>query len=155
MPDPSRPHGKAVDIVHRLQDTHQLVRTNLEKAASKYKEVADRKHRHVEFDVGDYVWAVLTKYRFSAGDYYKLAARKIGPVEIIEKINPNAYSLNLPSHIRTSDVFNVKHLVPFAGDDSDGDNSRANSVHPGEDDAVEEMASRFLERHDRVRQAAG
>ena len=91
VPDKTRIHGKAADFVHSLQEVHQMVHTNLEKASGKYKELADRKRRHVEFEVGDYVWAVLTKDRFSAGEYNKLSARKIGPVEIIEKINPNAY----------------------------------------------------------------
>jgi hypothetical protein len=49
------------------------------------------------------------------------------------KINPNAYQLKLPSHI--SDIFNVKHLVPFREDFSEEDaNSRVNYVQPGEDD---------------------
>lgn len=76
---------------------------------------------------------MLTKDRIH--EYTKLAAKKIGPLEIIEKINPNAYCLKLP--IRTSDVFNVKHLVSFHGDNSDNDvipppDSRANFSHPGE-----------------------
>ena len=74
------------------------------------------------------------------GDYNKLSAKKIGPVEIIEKINPNAYRLKLPTHIRTADVFNVKHLIPYFGDSSDDDaigNLRANFLHPGENDAVQ------------------
>ncbi|PKI67380.1 hypothetical protein CRG98_012224 [Punica granatum] len=74
--------------------------------------------------------------RFSAGDYHKLAARKIGPVEIVEKINSNAYRLKLPSHIRTTDVFNVKHRIPYTGDSSDDDDSWTNSLHPGENDAA-------------------
>jgi len=52
--------------------------------------MADKKRRALEFQVGDFVWAVLTKDRFSVGEYNKLSARKIGPLEIIEKINPNA-----------------------------------------------------------------
>jgi hypothetical protein len=63
----------------------------------------------------------MTTNQFSVGEYNKLAARKIGPLEIIEKINPNAYRLKLPSHIKTSNVFNVKHLVPYTGDSSDDD----------------------------------
>ena len=149
MPNRTRIHGKAANFVHSLQEVHQAVHANLEKAAGKYKELADRKRRHVEFDVGDYVWAVLTKDRFSVGEYNKLSARKIGPVEIIEKINPNAYRLKLPSHIRTADVFNVKHLIPYTGDNSDDDNSRANSVQPGEDDEVDLVANRFLSIWDR------
>ena len=76
--------------------------------ATKYKTNANKKRLHMEFEVGDYVWAVLTKDRFSVGDYNKLSIKKIGLVEIIEKINLNAYRLKLPSHIRTTDVFNVK-----------------------------------------------
>nr|GEW81322.1 hypothetical protein [Tanacetum cinerariifolium] len=34
-------------------------------------------------------------------------------LEIMEKMNSNAYRLKLPSHIRRSDVFNVKHLLPY------------------------------------------
>ncbi|KAK9100078.1 hypothetical protein Scep_023508 [Stephania cephalantha] len=66
----------------------------------------------------------------------------------VEKINPNAYRLKLSSHIRTADVFNVKHLVPYYGDTSDDDNSRANSVHLGENDEVQELACKFLEKYD-------
>lgn len=37
-------------------------------------------------------------------------------LEIIEKINSNAYQLKLSSHIKTSNVFNVKHLLPYMED---------------------------------------
>ena len=93
------------------------------------------------------MWAVLTKDRFPVGEYNKLSAKKIGPMEIIEKINSNAYRLKLPSHIRTADCFNVKQLVPFTGDSSDDSDSRPNSVHPGENDVgIEEQAIRLLEK---------
>lgn len=51
------------------------------------------------------------------GQYNNLKSRKIGPVEILEKINANAYRLALPPHIHTADVFNVKHLFKFEPDD--------------------------------------
>jgi hypothetical protein len=90
------------------------------------------------------VRAILTKDKFPVGEYNKLEARKVGSVEIIAKINPNAYRLKLPSHIKTSDVFNVKHLVPFIEDSSEEDaNSRTNSLQPGEDD-VDQIASEFM-----------
>ena len=94
---------------------------NLVQAATKYKSSADKKRHHVEFEIGDYIWAILTKDHFSMGDYNKLSAKKIGPVEIVEKINPNAYRLKLPSHIRTVDVFTVNHLILYVGDSSSGD----------------------------------
>ncbi|GKC73570.1 hypothetical protein Tco_1119453, partial [Tanacetum coccineum] len=62
----------------------------------------------------------------------------IGSLEIIKKIDSNAYRLKLPSHIRCSDVFNVKHLLPYHGDSFDEDlvvNSRENFVYPRVNDA--------------------
>lgn len=44
-----------------------------------------------------------------AGEYNMPSARKFG----LEKINANAQKLKLPSHIRTSDIFNIRHLIPF------------------------------------------
>jgi hypothetical protein len=116
----------------------------LQESTTKYKESADKKRRAVQFQVGDFVWAILTKDRFPVGEYNKLAAYKVGPVEIITKISPNAYRFKLPSHIKMSDVFNVKHLVPFIEDSSEEDtNSRTNSLQLGEDD-VDQIASEFM-----------
>ncbi|GJZ47672.1 zinc finger, CCHC-type containing protein [Tanacetum coccineum] len=148
---------KVQDFVEGLHEVHKAVRDNLVRANSKYKQDADQKRRQVDFEVGDFVWAILTKDRFPVGEYNKLSAKKIGPLEIVEKINSNAYRLKLPSHIRCSDVFNVKHLLPYHGDSSDDDpveNSRANFVYPGENDAgpsIEERAILFLEAQDRVK----
>ncbi|KAJ9558407.1 hypothetical protein OSB04_013021 [Centaurea solstitialis] len=125
---------KVEDFVAGLHEVHNVVHDNLVRANAKYKQFADQTRRQVDFEVGDFVWAVLTKDRFSVGEYNKLSAKKIGPVEIVEKINPNAYRLKLPSHIRCADVFNVKHLLPYHGDSSDDEvarNSRSNFVHPG------------------------
>ncbi|KAL7583941.1 hypothetical protein Lser_V15G45461 [Lactuca serriola] len=121
FPSTTQDEGRAVTFVEGLIDTHKAVYNNLTTSNNKYKLVADKKRRHVEFEVRDFVWAILTKERFSTGDYNKLKSKKIGPVEIIEKINPNAYRLQLQSHIRTTNVFNVKHLIPFLVDSSNDD----------------------------------
>ncbi|GKD91326.1 hypothetical protein Tco_1366833, partial [Tanacetum coccineum] len=103
------------------------------------------------------LWAVLTKDHFPVGEYNKLSAKKIGSLEIVEKINSNSYRLKLPSHIRCSDVKIVKNLLPYHGDSSDDDlvrNSRTNFVYPWGNDAgpsVEEQALLFLEVQDRVK----
>ncbi|XP_031402611.1 uncharacterized protein LOC116212181 [Punica granatum] len=116
----SKVHGKAVDFVDSLREIHQAVFEHLTAANAKYKQAADKKHHSVEFEVGDYVWAILTKDRYPAGEYNKLSARKIGPIE---------------------------HLIPYTSDSSDEDNLRANSLHPWENDAVEEAASRYMEKN--------
>ena len=113
---------------------------------------------------------MLTKDRFPIGEYNKLSARKIRLVEIIEKINSNAYRLKFPSHIRTTDVFNVKHLVPFHGDSSSEDedlpNLWSNSSQHREDDAnrvasshreddANRVASSYLGRLEHPKQQKG
>ena len=131
MPDKSRLHGQAVDFVDNLQLVHQHAQTSLETTKSSYKKDADKHRREVNFQAGDLVWVVLTKDRFPAHEYNKLKSRKIGPVEVIHRINANAYKLRLPDHIRTSDVFNVKHLFPYRGENEVPD-SGTNLSLPGE-----------------------
>ncbi|GJV92162.1 putative nucleotidyltransferase, ribonuclease H [Tanacetum coccineum] len=78
---------KVQDFIEGLREVHKVVRDNLVRANSKYKQDADQKRRHVDFEAGDFVWAVLTKDRFPVGEYNKLSAKKIGPLEIHEVLN--------------------------------------------------------------------
>ena len=112
-----------------------MASSHLTASASKYKAAADKKQRELLFETGDLVWVVLTKDRIPAGEYNKLNNRKIRPVEVLARINPNAYRVHLPHHLRTSDVFNVKHLFPYHGDNDDPD-SWSNPSHPGGPDAA-------------------
>ncbi len=84
----------------------------------------------------DLVWLILTRDRFPVGESNKMWEMKIGPFEILPKINENIHWLHLPSHLKTSYVFNVKHLTPcFSNADSDDLNSRESSSQPGEPNA--------------------
>ena len=113
---------------------------------AKYKVEAVKKQCPLEFEEGDIVWTVLTNDQFPIGEYKRLAVRKIGLVEIVKKINANAYQLKLPSHIKTLDVFKVKHLVPFIKDSSGEDvNLGENSIQLGEDD-VDQDALEYLRK---------
>ncbi|XP_056159097.1 uncharacterized protein LOC115664461 [Syzygium oleosum] len=55
--------------------------------------------------------------------YNKLSEQNLGPLEVLERINPNAYRLKLPSHMKIHDVFNVRHLAPYVGVSSNDDDS--------------------------------
>ena len=86
----------------------------------------------------------IQKLQEFTAKYKASADKKRQAVEIIKKISPNAYRLKLPSHIKISNVFNVKHLVSFIGDLSDEEaNSRTNSLQPGEDD-MDQITSEFM-----------
>jgi hypothetical protein len=77
-----------------------------------YKAHSNSHRRKVTFEVGDLVWVVLTRDHILVDEYNKLRERKIGPCDILRKINDNAYRLRLSSHLKTSNVFNIKHLTP-------------------------------------------
>nr|GEV51835.1 reverse transcriptase domain-containing protein [Tanacetum cinerariifolium] len=142
LPNKVRPHATAEDFISQLHQVHQQTHEHLVVNNAKYKAEAHLKCRIVEFEVSDFVWVVQTKEHFPAHEYNKLAAKKIGPMEIVKKINSNAYRLQLPSHVCTSDVFNVKHLIPFVGDSSDDNDvavldSRSNLLYPRGNDAIQ------------------
>ncbi|KAL0643951.1 hypothetical protein Bca4012_042241 [Brassica carinata] len=67
--------------------------------------------------------------------YNKLKAKKIGHLAVVERINDNAYRLQLPAHITTSDVFNVRYLSRYAPPDP-VPGSRSNLSNPGGPDAA-------------------
>ena len=71
----------------QIQEGHKATIQKLQESTVKYKASADKKRRAVEFEEGDFVLAILTKDRFPMGEYNKLAARKVGPVEIIKMID--------------------------------------------------------------------
>lgn len=54
-------HGKAANFETSLQGIHKTMFDNLTTANACYKQHADQRCRHVEFEVGDFVWAVLSK----------------------------------------------------------------------------------------------
>ncbi|KAI5663378.1 hypothetical protein M9H77_22701 [Catharanthus roseus] len=69
--------------------------------------------------------------RFPTQRKSKLDDRGDGPFQILEKINDNAYKVDLLGHYNVSTTFNVSDLSLF--DIGDGD-SRTNPFQEGEDD---------------------
>ena len=61
-----------------------------------------------------------------------LMPRAAGPYKIIEKINDNAYKLELPPEFGVSPTFNIADLKPYLGEDEL--ESRMTQIQEGEDD---------------------
>jgi len=59
--------------------------------------------------------------------------RADGPFEVLERINDNAYKIDLPGDYGVSATFNVVDLSPYLADDYLED-LRANSLQQGEND---------------------
>ena len=56
-----------------------------------------------------------------------------GPYKILEKINDNAYKLELPSEFGISPTFNISDLKPYLGEEDELE-SRTTPLQQGEDD---------------------
>jgi hypothetical protein len=83
--------------------------------------------------VGDFVWLHLRKDRFPELRKSKLMPRAAGPYKILEKINDNAYKLELPPEFWVSPTFNIADLKPYLGEEDEVE-SRTTPLHEGEDD---------------------
>ena len=59
--------------------------------------------------------------------------RAAGPYKIIEKINDNAYKLELPPKFGVSPTFNIVDLKPYLGEEDELE-SRTIPFQEGEDD---------------------
>jgi len=95
-------------------DGHMKVAPKIEKFAYQ----ANKGRRRFIFDPGDWVWLHMRKERFPAKRRSKLLPRGDGPFQVLERINDNAYKLDLPSEYNVSTTFNVTDLSPFdVGDD--------------------------------------
>jgi hypothetical protein len=113
---------------------HATTKDNLEHMNVKYKVVGDRERKHVVFEVGDLVWLHSRKDCFPDLRKSKLMPRADGPFKVIEKINSNAYKLELPEDFGTvSPTFNIADLKPYFGEE-DKIGSRMTSVQEGEHD---------------------
>ena len=85
---------------------------NLRETASRMKRNAENLRREHNFKVGDFVWLDTEHLRRSRPSG-KLDYKRIGPYEVIECINKNAFRLRLPKGSRQHSVFNVSKLTPF------------------------------------------
>lgn len=119
--------GVADERVKYIKKLHEQVREKIAKQNEKYAQQGNKHRRKVTFQVGDEVWIHLRKERFP-----KLQARRDGPFTIVQKINDNAYKVELPGDYGVAATFNVADLSPFVEDTLL--DSRSSPFLPGEND---------------------
>nr|GFA07744.1 reverse transcriptase domain-containing protein [Tanacetum cinerariifolium] len=89
------------------------IKDRLKAVRDHQKSYVDKRRKHLEFSIGDYVllkvspWKGVVRFRKKG----KLAPRFIGPFEIIDRIGPVAYRLDLPEELDgVHDTFYVSQL---------------------------------------------
>jgi hypothetical protein len=110
---------------------YESVRQQFEKRNRVYATKANKGRKHVVFQSSDWVWVHMRKERFPAHRKSKLQPRGDGPFHILERINDNAYKVDLPGEYGVSATFNVSDLTLF----DVGDDSRSNPFEERGDDA--------------------
>ena len=128
-----RPSADAADRVGEIQKLHELVKARIEKVTNNYMAHANRHKKEKIFQPGDLVWIHLRKERFPSKRKNKLMPRADGPFEVLERINNNAYKVELPGDYGVSATFNVSDLSPYEPDNYLSD-LRAKSSQQGEND---------------------
>ncbi|XP_071920674.1 uncharacterized protein [Coffea arabica] len=81
-----------------VRELHTKVRANIEKHTLQYIQSANRRRRQMVFEPGDWVWIHMHKERFPVQRHSKLLPQGDGPFQVLERINDNAYKLELPGN---------------------------------------------------------
>ncbi|XP_038882279.1 uncharacterized protein LOC120073511 [Benincasa hispida] len=107
------------ELVQQTSNNIKIIRDNLKTTRDRQKSYADKQRRELEFEVGDKVFLKLSLWkgilRFNRKG--KLSPRYIRPYEIIERVGPMAYRLNLPPELsRIHDVFHMEIFRKYVPD---------------------------------------
>ena len=99
----------------------KVVRDNLKIARDRQKIYTDNRRRDLQSEIGDQVFLKISPWKsvLRFGRRGKLSPRYIGPYEILSKVGPVAYKLNLPLELsRIHDTFHVSMLRKYIPDPS-------------------------------------
>ncbi|GJW74160.1 putative nucleotidyltransferase, ribonuclease H [Tanacetum coccineum] len=85
------------ELVQETTEKISQIKDRLKAARDRQKSYADKRRKPLEFSVGDYVLLKVSPWKgvVRFGKKGKLAPRFVGPFEIIEKVGPVAYRLDL------------------------------------------------------------
>jgi len=96
-----------------VKKLHERVRNQTENQIEVYAIKGNKGRKELVLDEGDWVWLHLRKDRFPTKRKSKLSRKSDGPFQVLERINNNAYRLDLPEGYGVSNTFIITNLVPF------------------------------------------
>ncbi|GKD38198.1 transposon ty3-I gag-pol polyprotein [Tanacetum coccineum] len=144
---PGKKNIQANRMVEKIQATHEVVRANITEANTKYTIAVDKTRWKKLFQVRDEVMVFLRKERFPDEAFSKLHPKKYGPYKILQKINDNAYVVDLPNTMRILKNFNVLEIYEFHSEDVNEDkhSMTSSSKERGNDeDIINEIAEDYM-----------
>ena len=109
------------EMIQETTDKIFKIRERIKTARDRKKIYADNRRKPLEFNIGDKVLLKVSPWKgvVRFGKKGKLAPRYVGPFEILERIGPVAYKLNLPQELSNiHDTFHVSNLKKCLADES-------------------------------------
>ncbi|GKC01544.1 putative reverse transcriptase domain-containing protein [Tanacetum coccineum] len=107
------------ELVQETTEKISQIKDRLKAARDRQKSYADKRRKPLEFSVGDYVLLKVSPWKgvVRFGKKGKLAPRFVGLFEIIEKVGPVAYRLDLPEELNgVHDTFHMSNLKKCLAD---------------------------------------
>ncbi|XP_040971301.1 uncharacterized protein [Gossypium hirsutum] len=108
-----------VKLVSETKDKVRLIRERLKVASDRQNSYTDLKTKDIEYSVGDMVFLRVSPWKkvLRSDRKGKLSPRFIGPYQILKRVGPVAYQLELPPELyRIHDVFHVSMLRHYHSD---------------------------------------
>ena len=96
-------------FVIRVKSDWELARENLKRPIDLQAKYYDKKHRDVEFEVGELV-LLSTRNLKMKGIPEKLKKRFVGPFNVEQRIGQQAYKLSLPENWKIHPMFHISLL---------------------------------------------
>ncbi|KAD4585436.1 hypothetical protein E3N88_23037 [Mikania micrantha] len=112
---------KCPEMVHETTEKIVQIRNRMAAARDRQKSYADKRRKPLEFQVGDRVLLKVSPWKgvIRFGKRGKLSPRYVGPFEILKRIGPVAYQLQLPDELSgVHDDFHVSNLKKCLSDET-------------------------------------
>ncbi|GJT02499.1 putative reverse transcriptase domain-containing protein [Tanacetum coccineum] len=111
----------AILYLNEIETTEKIsqIKDRLKAAHDRQKSYADKRRKPLKFSVGDYVFLKVSPWKgvIRFGKKGKLAPRFVRPFEIIEKVGPVDYKLDLPEELDgVHDTFHLSNLKKCLAD---------------------------------------
>ncbi|GKF71279.1 hypothetical protein Tco_0207393, partial [Tanacetum coccineum] len=106
-------------VIVKTAEKISQIKDRLKAARDRQKSYADKRRKPLEFSIGDYVLLKVSPWKgvVRFGKKGKLSHRFVRPFEIIEKVGPVAYRLDLPEELNVvHDTFHVSKLKKCLAD---------------------------------------
>ncbi|GJT01429.1 putative reverse transcriptase domain-containing protein [Tanacetum coccineum] len=107
------------ELVQETTEKISQIKDRLKVVRDRQKSYADKRRKPLEFSVGDYVLLKVSPWKgvVRFGKKGKLVPRFVRPFEIIKKVGPMAYRLDLPEELNSvHDTFHVSYLKKCLAD---------------------------------------